>query len=106
MFVVAKAIDPIFYLQRHGVWVPALAGTTRILFVVSAESAMTPYTGGKAGRAGQRFARGNDLKPAAHFVGNRFFLSHIPLLQRRAPVCAQAGLREARDIPGERHRMR
>src|ERR1700723_1668358 len=80
----------------------AVAAAPVALFAIPAERAVASDAGGKARRAGQRFAGGDDLEPAAHFVGDRLLLRQIPLPQRRQPVGAQAGLREARDVLGER----
>src|SRR5258708_33074478 len=73
---------------------------------VAAERSVPAHAGGKSRRAGQRFARGDDLKPAAHLIGNGLFLFEVPLPQRRQPLRAHAGLREARDILGKLDRMR
>ena len=38
VFVVAKAIGSIFWPPRHGVWVPAFAGTTPYVLIASPPS--------------------------------------------------------------------
>ena len=68
--------------------------------------AVAADAGSKPRRARQRFAGGDDLEPATHFIGDRLFLGKIPLPQCRQPIGAQAFLREARDLPRQRNRMR
>ncbi len=57
---------------------------------------------GESGRAGQRFAAGERLEPAPELVGQRCFERPIVLFVRAHSVCAQARLRERRDLCGER----
>src|SRR5260221_1494324 len=81
---------------------PVLMQTDRALPVsdiaAASERAMPADPGGKSRSARQRLARGDHFEAAAHFVGDGVFFPEIPLPQRREPVGAHAGLREARDV--------
>ena len=79
--------------------VTAFAGTTVRQSLASSQTRRDADAGGKARRARQRFARGDHLEPAAHFVGDGVLFLEVPLPQRRQPVGAQAVLREGRDLP-------